>query len=192
MKNLLATTAAIVAILSAIPYIVNVVRGQTKPNLVTWLTWSLLSVVQAVADLSAGAGSTALLALAVTLTNGTIFLLALSRGVRKYTYFDLVCQLLAIVAFALWRLTGNPNVAVSLSSLAIIIAALPTWRHAYIAPFAETWQSFAIGGLAGLLTISSLSHLTYAAVALPIITLINAFVMSGVILSRRSHLRPAS
>jgi hypothetical protein len=185
MKNALAIAGAILAAASALPYIVNILRGKTHPNLVTWVTWTLLATVQTLADWSAGADRTAILAGSVAIANGIIFVLALSRGVKKYTRFDFGCQLLAVVAFFFWRTTGDPNVAVALSWCAILIAALPTYHHAFVAPYAETWENFAIGGVAGILTILSLDSFSFAAVALPIMTLINAFVMTTVVLSRR-------
>jgi len=192
MQSLAAIAGSVLIVLSAIPYIVSILKGKAHPNLVTWVTWTLLAGVQTAADLSAGADRTALLSAGATLGNGLILLLALSRGVKKYSAFDVMCQALALAGFVLWRLTGNPNTAVALSSAVILVAALPTWRHAYLSPYAEIWINFALGGLAGLLTILSLTSYTFAGLALPGITLINAFVMTTVINLRRRQIPLAS
>ena len=135
--------------------------------------------------ITAGAYQTAILSGAVLLADIAILSMGFRKGVKKYTPFDIICQILALIAIALWRLTGNPSLAVILSLSALLVAAMPTYRHAWMAPFAETWEGFAMAVAAGLLTIASLSKYDFIALAFPFITVLNCGVVVTIILTRR-------
>lgn len=133
---------------------------------------------------------TAILSGTIVITDLIIIIMGLKRGVKRYTKFDIICQVIALVGLALWIVTGYPALAVLLSISVILIAALPTWRHAYLKPFEETWQGFAMAIVASVLTILSLSSYTFVALAFPVVTVLNCSVIVFIILSRRKALHP--
>ena len=59
MKDILLILATLVTIGAVIPYILDVIKGKTKPNIVSWITWTLLTAVATVAEISAGEYRTA-------------------------------------------------------------------------------------------------------------------------------------
>lgn len=188
MKNTLAIAAGIISFISAFPYLLDTLKGKTHPNLVTWITWSMLNGLSTLAALSAGAPQTALLSGAATIGTGAIVLAGLKNGVKRYTRFDIICQGLALAGLVLWKLTNDPNTAVALAIGVIIIAAIPTWHHAWVAPRAETWEGFAMGGVAAILTFASLTDFTFASLAYPTMFLCNSILMTSIILGRRRQL----
>lgn len=188
MKNSLAVIAAILSVISCVPYVIDIAKGKTHPNLVTWVTWTLVVGISTAAAISDHAIHTAIFTGAITLTDAIIVVMSLKKGVKKYVAFDFVCQALAILGILLWLLTGNPSTAVALSLTVSIIAAMPTWRHAWIAPNEETWQGFAIGGISATLAIISLTALSFVALAFPVVTALNCSIMVSIILSRRKAL----
>src|ERR1700751_2126688 len=111
-RNAIALIAALVSFSGIFPYIRDVLRGKTHPNLVSWATWCLLNLINTAAALSTGAFQTALLSGASALATGWVTILALRRGKIKYTAFDFVCQALAIAGIIGWRFTGQPEIAV--------------------------------------------------------------------------------
>jgi hypothetical protein len=185
MKNVLIIVAGILSIISFIPYITDIIKKKTHPNLITWSTWMLVSGINTAAAISDNALHTALLSGASALGDVIIVVLSLKRGVKKYTPFDIVCQVIAAIGIVLWLATGNPSIAVILSLSVIVIAALPTWRHAWLKPSEETWEGFAIAVVAGILTLFSLRSFTLVALAFPIVLIVNCSVMTSIILVRR-------
>jgi len=185
MKDVLAFTAGLLIVASAFPYIIDIAKSKTHPNLVTWITWTLVGGISTLAAISDHATHTAILSGAMTFGNAMILFMGLGKGVKKYTRFDFICQSLALLGLALWIQTGDPSLAVIFSICAVLIAALPTWRHAWLKPFEETWQGFAIAVLAGTLTIFSLNYFTFIALAYPIVTIFNSSVVVSIILRRR-------
>ena len=61
MKELIGFVAAVLAIISHIPYILDILRGKTKPHLYTWIIWAIVTVLACIyypmASRGGGAGS---------------------------------------------------------------------------------------------------------------------------------------
>jgi hypothetical protein len=45
MRDTVAVIAGLLAIVAAVPYLVDIIKGRTKSNAVSWLTWTLLLIV---------------------------------------------------------------------------------------------------------------------------------------------------
>jgi hypothetical protein len=180
--------AGLLTPLGYFPYIADTIKNKTHPNLVTWFTWTLIAVINTAAAISTHSTHTAVFSGITTIGNGAILIAALKHGVKKYTLFDFICQALALLGVVLWRLTSSPSLAVLFCVLVIAIAALPTWRHAFLRPFEETWQGFVIGSTSGFVTIASLSSFTFVSVAFPLTASINSALMVCIIVSRRRRM----
>jgi hypothetical protein len=113
--------------------------------------------------------------------------MGVKRGVKKYTRFDFACQTLAIIGIILWRVTNNPTSAVAIAVIVDLIAALPTWRHAWDHPFAETWEGFAWGGVAAILTLLTLTSYSFIDLAFPLVILFICGSMTTIVLMRRQQ-----
>jgi len=116
-------------------YIIDTIKGKTKPNRVSWLIWSIAPIIGTVAAVSDGVTW----AIVPTFMSGFGPLLVfMASFLNKKSYWrlgggDYLCGTLAILALVLWAITKNPNVAILLSILADLLAAIPTliksWQH---------------------------------------------------------------
>lgn len=96
-----------------------------------------------------------------------IVVLGLKYGYVKYTTFDVICQLGAIVGIILWQLFNSPALGVVASVAIDFVGALPTIRHSWNKPDEETWLTYTMAGIGGALAILALNtynwtSLTYA------------------------------
>lgn len=189
MHNALALISGLVAIIAALPYIRDVLHHKTKPNTVTWFTWSLLNLITAIAALSGHAYQTAIFAFATGACTTTVTILSLRNGFRKYTAFDIVCQVLAVVSIIAWRLSSQPAIAVVFTIIASFLASLPTIRHAWKSPNEETWQFFAIDGTSGLLAALSVQTTSFLSLAFPLYIVFDDALIAITIISRRRRWR---
>lgn len=187
MQTILAVIAGCLSVISFLPYISDIIKNKTYPNLITWITWMSVALINFIAAFHNHIPHSAVLSGATTLGDGIIVALALKKGVKKYVWFDFLCQSVAVIGVLIWILTDNPNIAVALSMLVILVGALPTWRHAWLKPNEETWEGFAIGAVAGILTLLSLRSISFVAVAFPISLIINCLVTAYIIISRRKN-----
>lgn len=187
MKNGIAWFAAGLSICAVIPYLIDVIKGKTKPNIVSWFTWTLLTGIATVATFAAGEFRTALLILGSTFCSLSVVLLGVRYGFAKMSKFDLFCQLGAMVGLVLWLVFDSPVLAIVTTVVVDFIGMLPTLRHAWIEPNEETWQTFAIAVIAASLTISVLNDLSVASLLYPMYLVFANITITGVVIARRSH-----
>lgn len=85
MRSDLAVVSAAIVILSGIPYAMDIVRRKTRPNAVSWFTWTLLISIGAFAALGAHETRTAIITFGDAIQVGLIFLLGLKYGYAKFS-----------------------------------------------------------------------------------------------------------
>ena len=72
MRTLLSVLGSLIAVAGTVPYIIETIRGNTKPRIVTWLTWALLTGVAGAASMSAGQLGAAVFALLGTVATSSV------------------------------------------------------------------------------------------------------------------------
>jgi hypothetical protein len=140
------------------PYIRDMLRGQTRPNIVSWSIWALAVGISAVAQFSAGASWSLALVAAVFVMDMSVTLFAfVGYGYTKFRWWDATCLVLSISALVLWHTTNDPLVGLGFAILADGIAFIPTFIKSYQDPYSETamaWLLFAFSGIAGVFATS--------------------------------------
>jgi len=191
MHDFLAIIAGTVGTVAAIPYIVDTLKGRTRPNIVSWVTWTLLNCILATAALAAGADQTAIFAMAAGLCTGAVVVAGIIKdGITQYTTFDVACQLLAIAGIVLWQLTDAPVIAIVCAITASFIGSLPTYRHAWRRPREETWQFYALDGVSAVIAVVAVAQADFAALGYPVFIIFSDASILGVVLLRR-YMLPA-
>lgn len=159
--------------------------GRTRPNVVTWFTWSLLNGINMAVAFSEGAWQTGLYSMAGFIATALIVVVGLRHGVRKYTRFDVTCQIIALLGIPLWLMTGRPELAVLILLGVDLAGGLPTLRHAWKAPQEETWQTFATSAIGGLLILISLTQYSMVAITMPAYILLFDIAVIAIIFFRK-------
>lgn len=188
MRDVLAYTGAILTIVALLPYIVDILKKKTKPNIVSWFTWTLLTSIATAAAFSAGEWEAAILTLANAIGTFTIVMLGLRNGIAKFSRFDAFCQASALVALALWLIFDSPVIAIVGVVLIDFLGVLPTIRHSWKSPEEETWQTFFLSTIAPLFTIAALTHFNYENLLYPVYLLLADGLVMAIILYRRKQL----
>lgn len=186
MKTVFLVLATLITVGSVVPYARDILRGTTKPNIVSWITWTLLTAIATAAELSAHEYVAAIFTSAAAFETGLVVVLGLRYGYVKYTRFDVICQLSAVVGIVIWQIFASPAAGV-LASVAIdLVGALPTLRHSWQKPGEETWATYAWASLGAAFAIVALA--TYNWVSLPYAVYLVAinFITALTIVSRRT------
>lgn len=187
MKNFILLAAGTIDLLANIPYIIDSLKGRTKPNIASWSTWVLINGIALAAAMVHGqAFNAVVISGSYFIGSLIIVLIGLFKGTRKYTRFDVVCQALALFGLVLWLLSKNPNLALALALIVDIMAVLPTIKHAYLFPHEETWSTYAMAGAAASVTVILASSFSFAALAIPLDFFLVNSVLAGIILIRRN------
>lgn len=187
MRNILALIGSLLSIISIIPYLADILKRRTKPNIVSWFTWTLLTGIAAVATFAVGEPRSAILMVASTVCSLLVVLFGLKFGIAKFSLFDGVCWLGAMLGVALWAITDSPTVAIVTTVVIDFVGVLPTVRHSWKEPGEETWQTFVICTVAALFTVLSLSPITFAGILYPIYLVLANGLIAGVVVYRRKQ-----
>lgn len=186
MKTAFLVVSIGITLVSIIPYLRDILRHKTKPNIVSWITWTMLTGIATAAEINAAEYTTALFTAASTLETGLVVALGLRNGFVKYTRFDAVCQLSAIIGIILWQLFNSPQIAVLATLLIDFIGALPTIRHSWQKPGEETWQTFMLGSIASVFAVLALTNYGVVALSFPLyLSVINALTAATIFFRRR-------
>src|SRR5262245_60540600 len=153
---------------STLPYIVATVRHDTRPRVVTWLTWTSLTAVAGGASASAGDFPSAAFSFAGTAVTGVVVFAGLKYGDRGYNWLDGICLALVVIGFVLWLGLDTPGIAVIAACSIDFIGLVPTLAHAWRRPSEETAATYALIAAAGAVaTLAAWGTWTVTAVAYP-------------------------
>jgi len=176
--------SALVSLSGSVAYIRNTLKGQTKPNRVSWFLWAWAPLIGTGAAISAHAD---IWATTRTFLAGFIPLLVLlasflnKQSYWKLTAFDYWCGAFSVLALVVWGLADSPRLAVLLAATADGFAALPTIRKAWQHPETETGLTYAAGLVAVLLVLPSIPKWNIENSAFQIyLFIINAFLILAV------------
>ena len=187
-RDVAAILGGLLAAFSTIPYIIDIVKRRTKPNIVSWFTWTLLTGIALAASISAHETRTALLMAGSTVCTTAVVILGLKYGKAEFTKFDAFCQVSAILGIVAWQVFNSPSIAVVAAVVIDFLGTIPTLRHSWRKPGEETWQTFIIGVIAPLLTFMSLQTFNIVSLSYPVyLVLANASIVF-IVVYRRSFL----
>jgi len=155
-------------------YLVAVVRGEARPNPVSWFCWGLAPLVAFAAQASHGLRPTEWMTLVLAIGPIAIVIAAIVKGGgrSRVTRFDLACGGSALAGLVAWQLTSRPAVALLFSILADLVAAVPTFRNAHRRPFDECAPTYLMSSLAMAITLLTVNRWGFGQVALPLYILV--------------------
>ncbi|MDB5162223.1 MAG: hypothetical protein JWM52_731 [Candidatus Saccharibacteria bacterium] len=191
LVTILVVASTILTVASVIPYLYEIVKGTTKPRIVSWFVWTVLTAIAAVASLSDGQYPTAILLFAAAIETGLVVILGWKHGDRKIETLDIVCLIGAVVGVVLWQVFNSPAIAV-ISTVSIdLVGGIPTLIHAYKKPHEETALTFFLAFAGGFLTLLAVSDWRITSVAYPIYLVVINLVFTALVLvgQRRKRIR---
>ncbi|MDP2709510.1 MAG: hypothetical protein Q8O93_05750 [bacterium] len=151
-------------------YIKNTLFGETKPNRVSWLMWSIAPMIATAAALAQGVTWAVL---PVFMSGFVPLIIFIASFINKKAYwklgaFDYACGLLSALALILWAITKEPNVAIVFAIMSDGLAAVPTliksWKH----PESESVVVFTTGLFSALTSFAAIKIWGFAELAFPI------------------------
>lgn len=185
-KIALGIAAVSLNILAFYPYIIDTIRGKTKPHLYSWLIWTLVTGIIFVGQLIDGAGPGAWATGATTLIDLVIFILAVRQRAAAITLFDKICLASAFIALPLWYFTDSLVLSVALLVTIEIAGFLPTIAKSIKFPGQETFITYPVSALRCLLSLFALTNFTFITAAYPMVILIICIVMTIILLPAQS------
>ncbi len=148
LAHWLVIISAAISFSGAAVYILDMIRGKSKPNLVTWGLWAFAPLIATGAALSANADLWATVRIFISGFSPLLVFLAtflVKQGYWKLSKFDYVCGALSLVALGVWIVADLPILAILLAAIADIFATIPTILKAWKYPETETLYTYFVG-----------------------------------------------
>lgn len=160
-------------------YIKGTVRGDTKPNRVSWLLWTIAPFIGTAAALANGVEWAVL---PVFMSGFGPLLVFIASFINKNSYwklerFDYWCGLLSLIALILWGITKIPEIAITFAIASDGLAAVPTLVKSWKYPETENAGPFTAGIFSSLTSFAAIKMWIFSAYAFPIyLVIINIFI----------------
>ncbi len=188
IKDLFVVISSVLLVIAPIPYIRDILKGKTKPRVVSWLNWALLTAIIATASLSDKQYPAALMAYLLTSYLLIIVVLGWRTGEKQFTAFDIFCQLGVVGCLVLWGIYNSANVAIIAAIFIDFIALMPTLKHAWQKPQEETSAEFILAGIAAFFTLLAAESIKVTSAAFPIYLIFAEAITAGIIIGRGKRL----
>lgn len=188
MKEFISLLAPLIIMAATVPYIIDILRGKSRPNVVSWFTWVILLAIATSAAFIAHESRTAFLTLGDLIGTSTVLILGIKFGIAKMNKTDILCQVGAVAGIILWAVFDSPTIAILSTIIIDFIVVVPTLRHAWESPQEETWQTYAITAGACILTLFSLTTYNIASLAYPVYLPLANGILVFIIVYRREKL----
>lgn len=161
---------ALLSLIGGFDYIKSTIKGETKPNRVTWLIWGLAPMIAFFSEISQGVGLQSLMTFMVGFVPLLIFL---ASFVNKKSYWqlsrlDITCGLLSLGGLVLWQITKVGNLAIIFSLLADLLAGIPTIVKSFHYPETENYKVFFFSGINASITLLTITAWNLAFLAWPL------------------------
>ncbi|HEY7932005.1 MAG TPA: hypothetical protein VIC81_07095 [Acidimicrobiales bacterium] len=178
--------AAALAALGAFGYVVDTLRGSTRPNRVTWSLWGVEGILAAVNEVQQHVGLAALMTLMLGLVPIVVVVASFRNphGVWSIGPFDVACGVVSLLGLVAWFFVHQATLALLTFVAADQIAALPTLRKSWVAPESESPRVFALGALNCLITLLTLRAFTSAGVLFPGCVMVMDSILALMIVTR--------
>ncbi|MBU0998729.1 hypothetical protein KKG24_00250 [Patescibacteria group bacterium] len=148
-------------------YIKSIIKGEAKPNLVSWFIWALAPLIGVFFQLKAGAGLVSLPIFMDGFLSLLIIITAIltKNGFWKFNAFDLYCGALALMALILYIFTHNLGISILFAILSDGLATMPTLVKSWKFPETEAVTVYLVAALSnafGLLIIKNWTFSIYS------------------------------
>lgn len=183
---LLALIASVLGLVSALPYLVSILRGITKPSRTTYLIWLVIDTINLMTLIYIGGGGGVPLQLILTVQGLLWVALSVKYGVWAPNLVDLLVAVIAVAALSVWFFIGA-GAALLTSITALAAGYISTLAKLITHPLSESLLSWLLVAAAASLSIVStaLTNLSLPAIALPTMTLLGSLAISVVTINQR-------
>lgn len=162
-------------VVAGVPYVVTILRGETKPAKATWLIWAVLDITIICGMYAKGTLNFQMLAAGVE--SSVIFCLALKYGLAGWTKLDKFCIASTLIGLGAWYLSGEALYGIVISLTIMIIGSLPTFVSAWKNPHYEDKWMWTISWFSSILAVIAIPYWDISNYTQPIVFLFIYTVM---------------
>lgn len=169
----------VINFIGSLSYVIDTLKGKTRPNRVSWFMWALAPLIAFSAELKQGVGIQSLMTFTVGFSPLLVFVASFinKKSVWKIQKFDLFCGALSVVGLIFWYVTKVGNVAIMFSILSDGLAAVPTIVKSFRYPETENDLLYSLAAVNATITLLTIKNWSFAHYAFPVYILLIDIVL---------------
>lgn len=174
--------ASIMRISGGLASVSAILRGEARPNPVSWLLWSLTPIITFTAGVRAeGFHPESIITLAMGLSPLLVFFVTIFKNPRSFRFdrLNATCFFIALAGIGLWMITDHPLLAVVLALSADIVSVIPTLAKTFRHPYSEYLPGYFMSMVGTAIAVLAMPTFNFYAMAFPVY----AFIVNGVIVA---------
>jgi hypothetical protein len=142
-KILASAAASGMALITYIPYLIDMFRGKNHPHIYTWISIFLVTAVVVYIQFIGGAGWGALPTAIGVIIDGIILAFCFKYGTKDVVFMDKVCLTISIVGVLTYAVFHDlPLLSLAIVTAAEVISFIPTFRKTHNDPYSESLTSY--------------------------------------------------
>jgi len=155
-QSVLSVVAGLLFLAGFFPYILAILRGQTKPAKASWIIWASLDTITLLGMYAKDAVNGQIVG--AVLGVWIVVALAIKYGKPGWTKLDRLCLVGAVIGIVLWQAFSNPVLAILTSQSVVFLGSIPTFVSAWHDPSKEdriAWTIYWLSCVAAVIAIPS-------------------------------------
>ncbi len=171
-----------------VPYLLDAAKGKTKPHFISWLIWSIVTMIAFFGQWAKGGGPGSWMTGATGLINIAIALIAFKNGTKNITLHENILFICSLCAIALWVFVKEPILSVLVVITIDASACFFTIKKTLKDPKSETLILFYTNIVKNLLAIIALQQYNLTTIIFPIYQLLsNSALIYAIIMRPQSR-----
>lgn len=187
-KEALGIIAVIIAVVSYVPYIRDILNGKTKPHAFSWLVYSVMTGIAFFGQVVGGGGAGAWVNGLTAVVCFIIFIFGLIKGRANIVFIDWISLLGAVVALIFWLITKGPLISVILVTIIDALGFFPTFRKSFHKPHEETLITYFLSSLKYVFALFALDTFSVVTALFPLYLVVANFAFLIMALVRKKQL----
>ncbi|MDD3145262.1 MAG: hypothetical protein PHV23_04090 [Candidatus Gracilibacteria bacterium] len=189
IKYLFLIFSAIFTFFSYFIYFRSIIKGESKPHVVSWFIWGLISLIIFIIQIYDNAGIGAFNIGFVAFLCLLISFISFKKGSRKISKTDSFSLIFGILSIILWIFTSNPVLSVILLIIVDIFGFIPTILKSIKNPFHENENAYFLAGAGYLISIFSMTNISFLTIGFIVVTCFLNLFLATIIFFRKKSLK---
>ena len=192
-RDALGFLSVALAILAAVIYIAQTLRGEVRPHPLSWFLFGILSLTGYLVQRDEGARQGSWTLLSMTVICFLFVAVSVARGERSFSRREWAFLAAGGAVFAVYLFTRQANVAAGLTTLVDALGYGPTFVRGWSQPKKDSAASFALNGVKFIPSLMAMDPISFATSFYPAtLMVLNAAVAIMLVMRRRATERLAS
>jgi hypothetical protein len=186
-RNALGLLSVALAVLAAVIYIAQTLRGEVRPHPLSWFLFGILSLTGFLVQRDEGARQGSWTLTAMTIICFLFVAVSVARGERSFSRQEWAFLVAGGAVFAVYLFTRQANVAAALTTLVDALGYGPTFVRGWSQPKKDSVASFALNGAKFVPSLMAMDPISFATSFYPATLLVlNTAVAIMLVVRRRA------